>query len=52
MKIDEKDEDLRAMDSELYLAQKKTNFLKKEVRVMKRQLEGAYDIDKIVAMEN
>lgn len=27
-------------------------YLKKEIKDMKLQLEGAYDIDRIVAMEN
>lgn len=51
-KFEEENEELRGLDQEIKTAQKRTNFYKKEIRVMKKQLEGAYDLDKVVALEN
>ena len=49
---EERDPDLRTKEKELKSAQVKASNMKKEIVSMKRQLENAFDIDKIISLEN
>ena len=45
-KEQEKDDFIRAKESELKQSQNKIQFYKKEIEAMRRQLEGSYNIQK------
>ena len=47
-----KDEQILQKESELKQAQAKTQYYKYEIENMRRQLEGSYNIQKIVALED
>ena len=50
--MSEKDEQILMKEQELKQAQAKTQYYKKEIENMRRQLEGSYNIQKIVALED
>ena len=48
LKDNEKDEAIKAKEAELKQSQNKIAFYKKEIEAMRRQLEGSYNIQKII----
>ena len=48
----EKDDQILAKEAELKQSQNKIQFYKKEIENMRRQLEGSYNIQKIIALED
>ena len=50
--MSQKDEQILLKEAELKQAQAKTQFYKREIENMRRQLEGSYNIQKIVALED
>lgn len=46
------DEEVRSKEMQLRLAQGKVNKMKKEIVWMKQQINNAYDVDKVLALEN
>ena len=52
MTSQEKDEQILAKEAELKQSQNKIQFYKKEIESMRRQLEGSYNIQKIIALED
>lgn len=48
----EKDEQILAKENELKQSQHKIQFYKREIENMRRQLEGSYNIQKIIALED
>ena len=50
--LSQKDEQILQKEGELKQAQAKTQFYKREIENMRRQLEGSYNIQKIVGLED
>mmetsp|Transcript_16176 Transcript_16176/g.21909 ORF Transcript_16176/g.21909 Transcript_16176/m.21909 type:complete len:126 (+) Transcript_16176:289-666(+) len=50
--LSQKDEQILLKEQELKQAQAKTQYYKFEIENMRRQLEGSYNIQKIVALED
>ena len=46
------DEEVQSKEMELRLAQGKVNKMKKEILWMKQQINNAYDVDNVLALEN
>ena len=48
----DKDEEIMAKEIELKSSQHKVQYYKREIENMRRQLEGSYNIQKIIALED
>lgn len=48
----DKDEEIMAKEIELKNSQHKVQYYKREIENMRRQLEGSYNIQKIIALED